>query len=209
MNAQVGFDKSKAERWHSVRMSQTINGYTVSETPDRFAHEALTELVCRSVGIVLVIAAYAQLLLPSPILLGDPAMTKALLLIAFSATGLGVYAFATRGFRKQLKVDLTARRLSVSKLNGHGSTRISIEVPFGDVESLYVQRPDERGGQAILFARKSGIPSTVCLLRGRENEIAALHGRLCRELRFAMAERSRRAEKAKLFSRRAAGLIPA
>ena len=209
MKSQVGFDKSNADRWHSVRMAQSVHGYSVRETPDRFATDAMTELVCRSVGMVLVIAAYAQLLLPSPLLIGDPQTARAALLLAFSVAGLAVYASATLGFRKQIKVDLTTRRLTLSKLNGRGNSRIALELPFADIESLYVKRPGERGGQAALYARKRGIPSTVCLLRGREGEISALHGRLCRELRVAIAEKSRRSEKARLFSRRAAGLIPA
>ncbi len=199
MNAQVGFDGAHAHSWNSVCISNMPLGYEISETPDRFAAEHLTELVIRSVGIVLVIAAYGQLLLALPL------MTKIFLLVAYSATGLGLYAFATRGFRKAVKVNLATMELKSTKLNGNGATRIEIVVPFADIESIYVRRPAERGGQARLELRKRGIPSSICLLRGREGEVAALHQRLCRDLRMAaQPQATRKAAKARLFAQRVA-----
>ena len=197
MNAQVGFDGANAHTWNSVCISNMPLGYEISETPDRFAAEHMTEIVIRSVGIALLVAAYGQLLLPLPM------MTKAFLLVAFLSTGFGLYAFATRGFRKSVKINLATRELRAAKLNTSGATRIAVLVPFADIESIYVRRPAGRGGQATLELRKKGIPSSTCLLRGREGEIASLHQRLCRDIRMAAQPlRTRKAANARLFASR-------
>lgn len=199
MNAQVGFDGADAHTWNSVCISNMPLGYEISETPDRFAAENLTEHVLRTVGIGLVIAAYAQLFLALP------DMTKAFHMVCFLSTGYFLYVFGTRGFRKSVKVNLAMRELRVTKLNSHGSMRIALLVRFSDIESIYVRRPTERGGQAALTLRKRGIPGTICMLRGREGEVAALHQRLCRDLRMAsLPQQARKVAKARLFATRVA-----
>ena len=111
-------------------------------------------------------------------------MAKALFLMPFWMSSLVVYAFVSRGFQRALKLNLPKREMLIAKRNAAGQIRIARTVKFSEIESAFVRR---KGTGATLHLRLKSFPPEICILSGRQDEIEALHRRLCRDLRFAQA----------------------
>ena len=205
MNAQ---NQKPADRWQSLALTEQTFGYAVSESADQFVMEALTERVARWVGIAFVVVGYLQLLLPAAGL-GDTAfMAKALMLTVMSAMGLGLYTFASRGFRREIRIDTNRGMLMLARQNDAGQVRIARHVPFAEVESVFLRRSQGPDPRAELFLRVKGMPPVIAALRGRQSEIEALHGRLCHDVTYA-ATAHKRTARPRLFGQRSGAFATA
>ena len=184
MNTQGNTANRESRGWTSLDLNETVFGYTVTEAGDRFQRELMVEGALRIVGMMFMLAAYGQLFLPAHLFEGGVMFSHAFIMISLTTVGITIYAFATRGFRGEFGVNLSTREARIARLNGSGHSRITTKVPFDQIESFYVKR-NLGAGQAALYIRKKTVPQTVCLLRGREAEVEALHKRLCTDIRFA------------------------
>ncbi|MEL6118774.1 MAG: hypothetical protein AAFR49_03750 [Pseudomonadota bacterium] len=165
--------------WSSVTMHQSETGLIVSEKLERFKIEAASELVLRLVGGLLVaLSTLLWVVLPMG-LAGDQLASHAMLAAIFTAVGLGVYAYGSRGFRRQVSFDGARRVLSLTKININQQNRVARSFGFDEIESVYVRRPTKRSGFASLLVRVAGTKNPVLALTGEQSELEQVHDVLC------------------------------
>ncbi|MDU8926326.1 hypothetical protein RXV86_02915 [Alisedimentitalea sp. MJ-SS2] len=95
------------------------------------------------------------------------------------ALGLAFYAFGSRGFCRQVKVDLKENKIAFGRVNSNNVGRIKTEFSLDEIESLYVKRSEDEAGKAGLMLRKSGRHAPYVLLEGAAAELAPLHEGIC------------------------------
>ena len=165
--------------WSSVTMHQSDMGLSASEKLERFKFEAISELVLRLVGGLLVaLSTLLWVILPMG-LAGDQLVSHAMLAAIFTAVGLGVYAYGSRGFRRQLSFDGNRRVLSLTKININQQNRLARSFDFDAIESVYLRRSTKASGFASLLVRVSGNPNAILALTGEQAELELVHRALC------------------------------
>ncbi len=173
---------SNASEPDSITLREAANGYTVRESAGRFWRERLAENVLRLAGVFILLAGILQWFLPAA-MLTEAVLVRTVLAGVFMATGLGVYLFASRGFRHAFSVDLGRRRISHGRLNSRDRSLVARHVPLDRVESIFVQR-GKGDGPAELRMRVKGAVTDHCLLRGARAEMEAMHFRICEDARL-------------------------
>lgn len=164
--------------WHSLSLQNKGDGLIAGEKFERFKLEAVTELLLRVVGILMVCASIFMCVI-LPIHAGSQVLAVYSLTAAcLAAGGLCVFTYGTRGFRRQVTLDLEAGELRLAKLNMHNQTRISRAVRFSDVNALFVERPSIPGGQAKLKLAVEGMKMHLIALSGETRDIEMVHSQL-------------------------------
>lgn len=189
----------------SFTASQDDEGYTIVEHEDRFRRERNAEGVLRIVGVLAILAGIAQWFLPGYLPGGETVFARSVLTAAFIGTGLALYVFASRGFRRALRIDVAKRGIGIARLNASGRWLVRREVPMARIESIVVRRPTPKVPQADLCARIKGRSENLTLMRGEPDEIEALHRRLCLDIRLTLKTASVRPARVK---RRALRALP-
>lgn len=165
--------------WHSLSLRSTGTGLVAGERFERFKLEAVTELLLRVVGILMVCASvFMWLLLP----VGADSSLLAVYSISASflaAGGLGVFTYGTRGFRREMTLELHTETLKLAKLNMHGQSRVARTIDLNTIESVFVKRPVLPGGLATLIVRVTGKPDPVIALSGEIHDVETVHQQLC------------------------------
>ncbi len=175
--------QSKAPEAGSVVLRETPDGYTARESADRFWRERLAENALRLAGVFILLAGILQWFLPAA-MLTEALLVRTGLAAVFMATGLGVYLFASRGFRHAFSVDIGRRLISHGRLNSKDRCLVARHVPLDEVESVFVQR-GTGDGPSELRLRVKGARADWCLLRGARAEIEAMHSRICEDVRLS------------------------
>lgn len=175
--------------WRSVNLRPTSQGLVAGERFERFKVEAITEMALRVVGILMIMASILLwFLLPV-----DPSTGRLASFGAFAsflaAGGLGVFAYGTRGFRRELTLDMSAGQLKLTKINMHGQARVARDIDLGKIESVFLRRPANAGGLATLLVRVIGNPAPAIALSGTTDEIERVHAELCAVMQ-GVSERS-------------------
>lgn len=170
----------------ALSVAESTVGYTVTEADQRFLQERVAENILRLFGAFLLMASYMQWFQPDAFLPDVPLPLPLLTTAMCVATGVALYFFASRGFRRMLAVDMGARRLSVARVNSKGRSVIRHTVPMQQIESLFIQRGSAGKPQATLNIRVKGAPGAIALLSGEQDQLEALHSRLCDDMRTAL-----------------------
>lgn len=165
--------------WNTVSLTATALGLTVRERFERFRIEAMSELVLRLVG-GLMVAGSTMLWLVLPVGAGtEQIVSHSLLAALFTATGLIVYAYGTRGFRRQLSLDAKRGILSLTKINMNEQGRVARTIDIDDIASLFLRRPAGRVSHASLYVRVAGQENPILALTGATEELEQIHEDLC------------------------------
>ncbi|KRS16642.1 hypothetical protein [Roseovarius indicus] len=174
--------------WKTVSLTATALGLTVRERFERFRFEAMSELVLRLAG-GLMVAGSTMLWLVLPIGAGTEKLVSHSLLAALvTAVGLFVYAYGTRGFRRQLSLDAKRGLLSLTKINMNEQGRVVRSIRINDIESLYLRRPAAGTSQASLHVRVAGQENPILALTGAVDELEEIHQDLCEIIQLSGAE---------------------
>jgi len=172
--------KSQGEtQLSSYSFSPIKGGFIAKERLERFRAEAITEIALRSVGIILTVGPVFFLV---AIVTMAGVLPEASVLIASamcSAVGLLIYAYGSRGFRRQMSLDTNKGQVSVTKINLNGTTRIDYRIDNKDIQSVYVQRPGIDRDSAKLCLRVKGRNWPVILISGGLHEVRLLHRVFC------------------------------
>ncbi len=185
MNAMPDYEILRKASWRTISTAPTAQGYAVFEAADRFWRERMAEAVLRVTGICLILAGYVQWFLPGLIDTGHAVVTGAVLAALFIGTGIALYLFAARGFRRELHFEIAERRLSFGRLNTKDRCMISRQIPLDCIETMIVSRPDADHPLAGLMIRPKGAFQSFCVMRGARSEIEELHRQLCRDIQIA------------------------
>ena len=165
------------------RISETYWGYVIHEDVDRFERETLSRAALRFMGLVLVLSAYGQWLLPGALYSGDAMIAKTVLSLALGLFGAVVYWAASRESRTDVQVDLTRRELRVSEAQSRGRTRTTAIVPMGNIASAFIVRPPGEGGKSQLYLRLKDRADPMHVATGSAYDLKVLHRRLAHDLR--------------------------
>lgn len=180
--------KAGGGTWRTVSMRPTAAGLTAGEKFDRFKLEAMTEVVLRIAGILMVMGSILLwFLLPLDEATGR-VVTHSALASFMAAAGLGVFAYGTRGFRRQLSLDIEKGTLSLTKININDQARMSRTIDLGEIESVFLRRPEMRDGLATLLVRVHGTSAPAIALSGSMNEIETVHRQLCDVIRLSKGD---------------------
>ena len=167
------------DKWSTVSMMTSADGLTAREDSRRFKIEILTEIVLRLFGGLLVVCAPVLWVVMQSNDVGNTMISGTLLAAIAVATGLVVYAYGTRGFRRQLSLDARNGTLALTKVNINNQGRVVRTLDLDDVESLFLRRPATRGAMAALCVRMSGGQTPLLALTGEMDELSNIHADLC------------------------------
>ncbi|MEO0370982.1 MAG: hypothetical protein AAF231_05950 [Pseudomonadota bacterium] len=154
-------------------------GLIARERLERFKLEAFSELALRLLGGLLV-ATSTLLWVVLPMGLADgQAVPHAMLAAIFTAVGLAVYAYGSRGFRRQMSLDGKNRVLSLTKINVNDQTRVARKIDIDAIDSVFLRRSTRHSNFATLLVRVSGKPTPLVALTGHKAELEKVHRVLC------------------------------
>ncbi|MDJ0627247.1 MAG: hypothetical protein QNJ44_03215 [Rhodobacter sp.] len=174
-------------RCRSIAALENSGGYTIAEAEERFWRERAVETVLRLTAVVLILAGYLQWFLPHAMLFGNPVVVQSVLTAMCVGTGVTLYFFASRGFRRALRVDIDGQQIGTARLNTKGRSLTARAVPMRRIESLFINRPTKDQPLAELRARVSDESGSLSLMRGSAADIETLHRRLCLDIRLTLA----------------------
>jgi len=178
-------DKTEEAGIGSVELTPTAKGLVAGETAERFRLEALTELVLRGAGISMVAGSVLMwFVLPVDAETGRIASFGATASI-MAAVGLGIFAFGTRGFRRQMTLDIDRGTLALTKINIRDQVRVAREIDLGAIESIFLRRPEKLDGVATLLVRVAGAQSPAIALTGTTEEVERVHRELSHVMQLA------------------------
>lgn len=167
----------------SIKASRRAANYRARETEGYFRTSTQSEAILRFIGIVILLGALIQWLLPqseTP----EMMMTKVGLAVAFSVIGLAVYTYSMRGSRYEIELDPTAKTLSLSRLDRRNNVRSAKNFSLSDIKSIYVQKGDSIGAPSKMRLRLRDQDKEITALRGNYNDVELMHRALCRSIRL-------------------------
>ncbi len=119
------------------------------------------------------------------------------------ASGLVLYAFGTRGFRRQLIVDTDRREVEFGRVNSNDNCRIATTFSFDQIESIFVKKASDAMGNTGLMLRVRGHNTPIMLLAGEEADLRGMHETICTLIKPSRLPETPKPAKAKLFQQMA------
>ena len=166
-----------------IRVTETYWGYVIHDDRQRLSRESLGTSALRFGGLILILTAYGQWLLPGALYAGDATVAKAVLSFFLGAIGAAVYWFASGGSDTDLHVDLTRREIRVARRNARDQARLQAVLPMANIAGTFIARPRDGDGPAQLFLRLRDREAVVHVADGDEDDLLILHRRLAHDLR--------------------------
>lgn len=164
-------------------VAETYWGYVIRENPHGRNQETLIEAGLRFLGLILVLAAYGQWLVPASLFSGDPIIMKAGIAFILGVSGVVIYWYASRGLSVDIQVDVSKREVRVAHRNGRGQTRLHSIIPMRRIESAFLKRSKAEGAEASLYLRFRDRSDVLHVASGPEADLVILHRRLSADLR--------------------------
>lgn len=181
-------DRGEMGKWRTVTLNATSAGMTAGEKLDRFKIEAMTEVALRLAGVLMIMTSLLMwFLLPLDVATGR-ILSHGALASFLAAGGLVVFAYGTRGFRRQFDLDLEKGTLSLTKININEQSRVARLINLGEIESVFLRRPVGRDGLATLLVRVRGASSPAIALSGAIDEVEHVHRELCEVIQLATGQ---------------------
>ncbi len=176
MDSNTILDPHKPVPWQGIKATIDPGRWCFSEAPERFPLEILTEKVSRTIAALIVYGSF----LPWVLFLG-PQSTIGLYetasqSLALLFIGIALYAYATRGYRTQVEIDIDTHQMAICRLNGFNNSRIAHVFPLRWIEEIRTV-PLGQDGAALQFVL-TGRTRPFTALRGERDEIADLCQRL-------------------------------
>lgn len=163
----------------TVSLTRTPLGLTAQERFERFRLEAIAEMALRLIGGLMVAAStILWLILPAEAETGQ-FLSHGVLAALCTGIGLAIYAYGTRGFRRQLSLDAKRRTLALTKINVNDQGRVMRTIGIDEVESLFLRRPATAVAPASLYVRVAGSDTPIMALTGDRDELEHVHRHLC------------------------------
>ncbi|MEM6482501.1 MAG: hypothetical protein AAF922_08705 [Pseudomonadota bacterium] len=178
-------EKADSIEMGSVELKSTAKGLVAGETSARFRAEVLSGRVLRLAGITMISGSIVMwFILPVDAETGRIASFGALASI-MAALGLGVFAFGTRGIRRQMTLDIDRGTLALTKVNIRDQVRAAQEIDLGEIESVFLRRPEKTDGVATLLVRVAGAQFPTIALTGHTTEVERVHSQLSQVMHLA------------------------
>ena len=181
MNAPTKFHFSSKHVWTTVDVDNAGERFILEERSRLNARRHTAEIVVSLIVGSLFLGSYLLAILPDFTIAIPYSGVSTSLAVIFVA--LALYAFATRGHKRQVGFDKSKNMVWTCKLNSKGHARFVSYFPKANVRSVFIRRPEGGSKDAVLLARITGKNEPVTLLCGSQKDIEAAHFELCRVLR--------------------------
>ena len=195
MTAQLGaFEQGVtrvSEAAKGPRVFQTYWGYVVTEGDQAQSRGRAFERVGKMIGFACVLAAMGLWLLPGALTGPDLVVMKLALTVGLMMAGAVLIWSAGAGFNDEVQVDLVRKELRVGQRNISGDFRLSAQVGFRDVGSVFLMRSKKRGEPARLFLRIGNSDQALEVASGRAEFLEPLRERLARDINKAARDELR------------------
>lgn len=184
MNANVSDLSIGPVKKRSIKATRGAEKYHARETEGYFPTTTQSEAVLRFVGVVLLLGALIQWLLPQN---GSPEMmmSQVGLAVGFSVIGLAVYTYTMRGNRYEVELDPVTKTLSLSRLDRRDNVRHRRQLSLDDITSIYIHRSESTGTPSQIRIRLRRNSEEITALRGHYEDVELMHRALCRSIRLA------------------------
>lgn len=192
MSKQSDFGVGGQTRLSELTIGETFWGYVIRETDKGFELRMAVEAALRFLGLIMIIAAFAQWLLPGALLDGDLLPMKLALMFGLIAFGAGFYWYGDRSYRNEVEIDTTRREMRIMGRNGRGHGKLYKRIPMAEIETTYVRRTGDADPTGHLLISLTGMDDPMHIASGDETELRVLHARLCRDLQPAKERLERR-----------------
>ena len=191
MTTQLQTRRMPPRRWATLDVSETRTSYILRSRTKGDAARRTAEMTLTGAAILLLIGAYLLIILPQVQVVERAALPGYVLPMTMVALALGLYAFATRGHTPEVRLDKVRDEIWICARNSKFDARIQTRLAKSDIQSMFIQRPKEKTGDAAIMARINGKARPTCLVRGRLDEIELAYQDLCIVLTSAPKKPSR------------------
>lgn len=187
MNIAVNQSSVQPAKVRTPETGQTA-AFSMREKAGNFRHTSRNEAVIRFVGIVIILGAFIQWMMPNANFAGsNPEATKLGLSIAFSLIGIAIYTFATRGHQSEISLDPVRQDICITQMDRRGGVRSNRRIPLRTIKSIYVMKSQAAGAPSKMRIKLTNSPNEITAVRGKYEDIELAHRQLCRNIRLTQA----------------------
>jgi len=187
--------KVTTPQWQSFSARDTVTGYSIYESKDRFCHRNPAETTLCTAGLAAIVIGLLVLALPGGISAQHSVMTRIVLGVLCMGMGAAVYFLAARSFRKVVHLDLSTQMISLAHVSPKNKNLFEDSYKLNEIESIFVRRGVTNRALASLNIRISGKSASQKLLHGVQEELEELHLLLCRDIHSALDCTPRRVQR--------------
>lgn len=170
--------------WRRVSMGSVPAGATALDLSGPRKTERVTMRALRMAGIALIAGAILVWFLIDPQTSANATLPAGSLGSLMVIAGLAVFAFGTRGLRRQV-VNMNSGTLCLSKVNMQDRPHGPQEIKLADIERVFLHPADTPGGDCTLLIQLADTSAPVVGLSGDTREIESLHRQLCAVMQSA------------------------
>jgi len=186
MTAQLGaFEQGVtrvSEAARGPRVFQTYWGYVVTEGDRAQNRGHVFERLGKLVGLACLMASIGLWVLPGTLFGPDVIVMKLALTVGLLMCGAVMVWSARSGFNDEMQVDLVRKELRLGQRNISGDYRLSAQVGFADIGSVFLMRSKKRGEPTRLFLRIGNSDQALEVAEGRAQQLEDLKDRLTRDI---------------------------
>lgn len=165
----------------TLRVSETGWGYVVRSDVDGIRQVLVSLTAMRFVGLVLVLAAYGQWLVPASFFPGEAIVAKALMTFFFGVLGAALYWSGNGRRETEFHVDRTRREMRLALCVSGGIVRFPLVVPLSRVTDVAVSSIDAKGDAGLLVLLKDQ-EAPLPMIRGNAKVLLGLERRIRADL---------------------------
>jgi len=177
MMSSTTYQRQSLHNLNTIDVFDAGNRLIIEERSKHDASRLVVEVaLCVVVGVML-LGSFLLLILPEfPLFNQYFGVSLSMVMVGIAVS---LYVFATRGFKPQVGYDKLKKQFWVCKLNSKGHARIVTHYALGDIESVFIRRPEAPAKDAVLSARIKGKHAPITILQGDLDDIEAAHHALC------------------------------
>ena len=139
---------------------------------------AFGEMAASFAGVLLLMAAYGQWLLPAGILKSDTIAFQLAGSASFMVFACLLYFIARRGMCPEIQIDMQKQVVRTAKRNRHGASTATETFPFAAIGSVFMKRSKTNSAGNQVFLRLRGDQRLIEVASGPESQLEIIMERL-------------------------------
>lgn len=166
-----------SRRWTASKTSgqiivhETHWGMIIRDTDAGNRLDHLAEGLLKILAVAVLFASVLPRVLAGDGLGGTVVTTQMSLSAAFLATGIGIYVYAGRGFRREVHLDGIQREVRFATRNSRNISTIRRQIPMMHVQSCFLKRTKSKKAAAQLLLRLISSGQPFLIASGEEHNL--------------------------------------